>query len=65
MNKEDIEERIAEIKRLSWDSEAAHAREDQLYQGFVRMIADSNGPYSNMARLILSTQELKFNRWAA
>ena len=65
MNMEEIEKRIAEIAEEAGDAEWAHTREDDLYLDFIRFVADQEGPYSLMAKLLLTTQDLNFERWYA
>jgi hypothetical protein len=73
MNIKDIKERIQAIELMKGDSEAAHAAEDDLYEGFVKFIAncDGNGekdafylprPVRAMAEEILKTKNIKFTR---
>lgn len=65
--KEDIETKIAEVKRLadSGDNEAAHSAEDFLYESFVRFISVLNGQVSEVAKEILKTKDFKFARWCS
>ncbi len=64
---QDIQKRVAGIaKRAQWDNEMAHVLEDGLYIDFVQHVA-ANGPteLAAMAKEVLKTRELSFDRWYA
>jgi phosphosulfolactate phosphohydrolase-like enzyme len=71
MEKLTIEEALQEvesIKQVICDDEAAHSLEDALYCRFVKCV--SEGVYTQdeviqVAKIVRSTQDLKFNRWRA
>jgi hypothetical protein len=67
MTTEEIKAWLVEIaERYLGDDEAQHNREDALYHAFVRSIAE--GTCENpveCAKLILSTEEMRFARWCA
>ena len=65
MNRQLIKERIEEIKALSWDSEAAHSKEDKLHIAFITHIAEIGmRPYSDWAKFILAlSDDESFQRW--
>ena len=68
MKIDEIKDRIAEISIQ--DSEGAHSREDRLYRDFIKYVASDDESLdlhslSHMARLLLTTQKLDFDRWYA
>lgn len=65
MNRQQIQQRLDEIKGLIRDSEAAHSKEDQLYYDFIRHIATMGGPYADRALLVLETKAITFARHCA
>jgi len=66
MNIKEAEDKIALIKQLSGDPEAAHSEEDQLYHDFIFYIASAHlGEVSRIANTILKTKDIKFVRWCA
>ena len=72
MTQETIKQRIEEIKRISHDDEVAHSMEDELREDFIRYVencdnfgTDYPSPIPYMAKLVLSTNEIKFARWCA
>lgn len=63
-----IRDRLAEIKAISGDPEAAHVREDQLREDVLRAIATGEvrrKDAAEMARLALTTDDISFDRWYA
>lgn len=65
MNITEIQERIKEIKELIDDDEMAHVKEDQLHLDFITSIANSDSPFSDRAKLVLTTSDFNFARWCA
>ena len=75
----DLLEVKEKVKRIKWlaegkgDDEAAHGQEDDLYQDFVKMVAEiptgSHGAVllvlSKIAKEVLKTQDIDFARWCA
>lgn len=68
MNIKEIQRRVAEIKECAAadDDEAAHAREDRLYEDFIVYISkNGSDEVKAMATEILKTADIKFSRWYA
>jgi len=66
MTIQDIEKNIEHLKQISGDDEAAHSYEDSMREGFLEFVATSTiEPYAGMARLLLTTNNIDFNRWCA
>jgi hypothetical protein len=66
MKLRDIQDRVEAIKAISVDDEAAHNEEDALREDFIRYVAQTAAPsLAEKARLVLSTNDIKFNRWCA
>jgi hypothetical protein len=64
MTRELIHERINEIKQQATDDEGAHELEDMLYFDFVKFLSEQdNCEYSEMAKEILTTKNIEFDRW--
>jgi DNA-binding FrmR family transcriptional regulator len=63
----EIEERLHRIQgHLHGDDEMQHIEEDQLYQDFVMYVAATrNDELADMARLILTSLNMRFSRWHA
>ncbi len=61
----EIKDRIKEIKRLDGkggDPEVAHAKEDDLYKDFVKLVANTAGdePLGLMAKEVLKSKIAKY-----
>jgi hypothetical protein len=66
MNIADVKHRVLEIERMKGDNESAHFNEDSLYEDFVIYIAkEGTGELAELAKEILKTQDIKFDRWYA
>lgn len=68
MTKEQIQDKLNAIKALSWDHEAAHSLEDELYHDFITYISNSlkvHKDVSEMALLVLSSKKIEFPRYTA
>ena len=66
MNRREIKERVAEIRSLTWDNEAAHSREDKLQRDFIEHVAKTSvRPYSDWAKLILEVSKFHSSKWCA
>lgn len=64
MKIEEVKQRISAIDKN--DDECAHGAEDRLYHDFVRFVAESNiEEFSEIASLILTTEDMDFKRWCA
>ncbi len=62
----DIEARLELIGKIAGDDEAAHAREDELHQQVLTLIAEGKCPDPlRWSELALKTQEIEFERWCA
>lgn len=61
----EINKRVAAIKAIANDDEAAHGDEDMLHQDVLRYIAnqDKDGFYGGLARAALRTTKINFSRW--
>jgi hypothetical protein len=66
MNIQDIRNSVDGIKEMSFDDEAAHSREDDLYYAFIVYIAKGvDVEYAEMAKEVLKTKQIDFARWCA
>lgn len=65
MTKEYIKTMIKEIKIYANDDddEKAHATEDALRNDFIKQLSERNDDTGKLAKLILSTNDIDFNRW--
>ena len=67
----EVHKRVAEIKGLVGDPEAAHAEEDDLYCDVLKWLAHEHiltgdtRLAADIAFAALQTQQLKFPRWCA
>lgn len=60
-----VAERIAEIRSLTHDPEAAHGRCDQLHLDVLKAIAEGSPTPHTLAALALQTEDVDFARWCA
>jgi orotate phosphoribosyltransferase-like protein len=66
MNLQDIQERLQEIKEISWDDESAHVAEKMLLIDFVVHIRNSGvEPLCTLANEVLNVEDINFCRWYA
>ena len=71
MTYEEAVDRVAYIKLIAADDdEAAHKEEDRLYSDFIQDVAnqkfsDPNVELVEIAKLILTTKDMDFERWFA
>jgi hypothetical protein len=66
MTKKEIEERIAKIKDVSYDDEAAHGMEDKLIHDVLIAIKDGKvRSAKSIAKAVLKVKELDFARWCS
>ena len=59
---------IEMIKRMAADDEMAHRREDDLREEFIRSVEDGSlrgKKARKIAKIILSSNDIKFARWCA
>ena len=52
-------------QKLKRYDEVAHGAEDQLYADFISYVASGGEGLAEKAKLILTTQDIKFARWCA
>ena len=57
--------RVQEINDMSYDDESAHANEDRLHQDFIEFVAKRKDCLGKIARIVLSTKDIRFARWCA
>ena len=66
MNVNGVRAAVKEIERLRSDDEAAHCEEDNLYTNFVEYCArEAPEPFRTVAKEILKTKEIVFERWCS
>lgn len=66
MTARDVEERLAEIRRLAHDDEIAHIREDDLFYDVLTAIAAGDvKDVRAVAALALTSSEIEFARYHA
>lgn len=66
MKLEDITAEVERIKSISDNDEAAHGAEDMLRWQFIAYVAECEHPeLSNMAKEILKTDDIEFERWCS
>ena len=66
MTIDDIKTELEHIKKIASDDESAHSLEDQLHKRFIQFIAgtaDEN--LAKMAREVLKSSKIQFERWCA
>lgn len=63
--REEVLERVEQIREAAEDDEAAHSMEDALHQDVLTTIARGTGHDASLARAALRTRELDFARWRA
>jgi hypothetical protein len=63
----DIRAAVADIDAIKGDDESAHGREDDLRRAFIQHVAAHGRPaeLAEMAREVLRTDEMDFERWCA
>ena len=66
MTLQEVHDRVEFIKRVAGDDEAAHVAEDQLHEDFIAWVHASGAvELAEMARVVLTTQDVEFSRWYA
>jgi hypothetical protein len=64
MTIDEVKARVEEIEAWKGDDEAAHGKENQLREDFIRYVAETATPsLAEKARLVLSTNHIEFARW--
>lgn len=62
----EVRRRVAEIRKVSTDSEVAHGKEDALYEDVLRHIAKHAEPdIAALAEEALKVAAMKFRRWVS
>lgn len=61
----EIKQRVREIEEMASDDEAAHSAEDSLRHDFIVLVAKGTGNLAEMAKEVLKTSDIDFNRWCA
>ena len=62
---ETVRKEVKKIEKESWDNEAAHADEDELYYRVLKQVAMGNPHSQELAKEALKTQKIDFSRWYA
>lgn len=65
MTTDDVRERLAAIKAVAHDYERAHGMEDELWADVLRAFAEAEANGSEVARLALTSRDIKFERYCA
>lgn len=66
MNIEEVKDRLTKIANANCDDAQAHILEDELYSDFVAFVASGEYAHlSDMAKLILTSKDIDFERWYA
>lgn len=68
ITKEIAQQRVEDIANTRSDDEAAHCMEDGLLTDFVRCVSEGMydpGEAAEVAKIVLSTEEIEFSRWYA
>ncbi len=66
MTLDEIKKKVKEIDETKYDNEVAHNLEDDLYEEFIKHIAKTgNNEQREMARAVLKTKQIEFERWMA
>lgn len=65
MKKSDILKAVENIKMIANDDEIAHHLEDGLREQFIKYVAMREDDLGEKARIVLSTNDIKFARWCA
>lgn len=65
MQLEDVVKMVEEIRVLAHDDEAAHAKEDDLYEMVLQEVGNRNPESVEMACEALKTKKISYARWCA
>jgi hypothetical protein len=60
-----VKTRVAAVRLVAHDAEAAHVREDDLYEEVLEAIAKGNPDGPEMAAIALRTKDIEFPRYHA
>lgn len=61
---DDIKKHVDYISLIKYDNEEAHAVEDTLYEEFITFVSiHAKGKLKEMAKEVLKTKDIKFDRW--
>lgn len=63
MTLEEIKEEVANIERNKRNREVAHQMEDVLRDDFICFVSKQDGEIGEMAKEVLKTSGIKFERW--
>lgn len=63
LTKSSIMEKITEIKKAAGDDEVQHSIEDCLEDSFILSLTSRKDKVGDLAKLVISTNEIKFSRW--
>ncbi len=61
----DVRKRVEQIRGVVADDEAAHSREDRLWEDVLTAIAKADCPEAKLALAALETRHIEFGRWCA
>ncbi|MFA5808726.1 MAG: hypothetical protein WC935_00130 [Thermoleophilia bacterium] len=65
MTKEEALASVEKIREEADDDEVAHSHEDGLRAQFIAHVAEMPGELGELAKIVLSTDEISFGRWCA
>lgn len=66
MTNQEIRDRLDGIALNAHDPERAHSLQDALYRDFVKDLSESADWYvSERAKMVLTVEEIEFERWCA
>ncbi|WP_350303597.1 hypothetical protein [Bacillus pumilus] len=63
MTVDDVRKRVEDIRKASFDDEAAHCMESELYSEVLREIAKGVDNPDKLASEALKTEKIRFSRW--
>ena len=65
MTKEEAQARVDTVAEIAGDFERAHVEEDSLYHQFVAWVAEGDSYMAEVAKIVLSTDDIAFPRYCA
>jgi len=65
MTKEEALRMVEEIRNIEDIDEVAHSYEDDLREAFIEFVAKRKDKLGEIARIVLSTNDIRFSRWCA
>jgi len=65
MTKDEALKEVEKIRELADNAEDAHQLEDFFRRDFIAFIAQRDDELGEIARIVLSTDEISFARWCA